>query len=87
LQISATQSNAHSGFETCGLYPYNPEKKIPEEGFSISDSVCLPQLMTIIGQTSIKAQTLTLAQELNQVHVPHHSSLEAVSSKGHFQGH
>jgi hypothetical protein len=33
-QKSANQSNAHSGFETCGIYPYNPEK-IPEEAFSI----------------------------------------------------
>jgi hypothetical protein len=37
-QKSANQSNAHSGFETCGIYPYNPEK-IPEEAFLLSDAV------------------------------------------------
>jgi hypothetical protein len=37
-QKSASQANDHSGFETCGTYPYNPEK-IPEQAFSISDAV------------------------------------------------
>lgn len=35
---AAVPSNAQSGFEACGLYPYNPER-IPEEAFQISDMV------------------------------------------------
>ncbi|XP_068081804.1 uncharacterized protein [Anabrus simplex] len=35
---AAVPSTAQSGFEACGLYPYNPER-IPDEAFQLSDLV------------------------------------------------
>jgi hypothetical protein len=64
-QKSTTECNAYSLFETCSIYPCNAEK-IPEEDSSISDAVLSASVIEIMGKTSTKAQTVFLAQELNQ---------------------
>jgi hypothetical protein len=67
-QKAATQPNAHSGFEACGLYPYNPVQ-IPDEAFSICDAVL--------------AASATDTDKVEQPQATDNISVSSIDSNGH----